>query len=204
MPGPVLAPSISPILTESIPCERLIELVAQGDTSAFDLLYRSQMPAVTAVATRLLRDNAQGKEVAHEVMLNMWQKAGQFNASLGSGRAWILQLTRSRAIDRIRSCEHSRARDLEYSRGLGRTDSRDTFDLVMARSDASGVQSALLQLTVVQREALVLAYFSQLSYPQIAAQLQVPLPTVKTRIRDGLIRLRKVLSVADQEGPLAA
>lgn len=162
------------------------------------------MPSVIALATRLLRDGAQGEEVAHEVMLNMWQRAGQFNRSLGSGRSWILQLTRSRSIDRIRSSEHARVRDLQYGRDLSRLTERDTFDLVMARSDASGVQSALLQLSAVQREALVLAYYSRLTYPQIAAQLRVPLPTVKTRIRDGLIRLRKVLGHAEPSDPLAA
>ena len=74
----------------------------------------------------------------------------------------------------------------------------------MARFDAATLQAALLQLTNVQRESIVLAYFSPFSYPEIADRLQVPLPTVKTRIRDGLIKLRKVLAVADQLDPLAA
>lgn len=195
--SPPIRPSAAPL-----GCELLLAGIAAGDKDAFDDLYRGQITSVLALTTRLLRDRHQGEEVAHEVMLSIWQRAGQFDPALGSGRSWILQLARSRAIDRIRSSEHSRARDLQYTRDAPRGTIRDPFDLVVARTDAATLRIALLQLSAVQRESLVLAFFSRYSYPEIAERLQVPLPTVKTRIRDGLIRLRTLL--AEQVDPLAA
>jgi RNA polymerase sigma-70 factor (ECF subfamily) len=138
-------------------------------------------------------------------MVGIWQTAGTFNPALGSGRAWILRLARSRSIDRIRSVQRARDRDHAYAIERGRDDlAVDAVAVVGARADAVSLQAAMLELTAPQRQALVLAFFSAESYPQIADRLQVPLGTLKSRIRDALIKLRVIMDIADRDGKLAA
>ncbi len=186
-------------------CEELLQHVTNGDAVAFDVLYRKEIGAVRGLAYSLLRDRFQTDEVAQEVMLQVWQRAGQFDASLGSGHSWILRLARSRTIDRIRMCNHTRLRDQTYA-DLNRPGFLDdVMNSVISRLDIGRVRSALLELSAIQREALVLAFFCHLSYPQIAAHLDLPLGTLKTRIRDGLIKLRGILGDGpDDRLPAAA
>jgi len=181
-------------------CDELLVLIAAGQVAAFEALYRREMPSVRALSYRLLRNRHQADEVAQEVLLHIWQRAGQFDPALGGGRAWILRMTRCRAIDRIRLCENARVRDQTYiDLNLAlRTDS--VTDTVLCHLDTGRVQLALLEVSVIQREALVLAFFSRLAYPQIAAHLGIPLPTFKTRIRDALLKLRAVLDADGDHG----
>lgn len=192
MPGSAAVPIVR--TNETLICDQLLVRIARGDSSAFEVLYGQQMPAVRQLAGHLLRDSFQADEVAQEVMLAIWQRAGQFDPSRGTGPAWIMRMTRSKAIDRIRMAERSRARDRTYA---GQTASAgldaDVVDLALARLDSARTQLALLSISPIQREALVLAYFSRLTYPQIAAALDLPLGTLKTRIRDGLIKMRGIL-----------
>ena len=179
---------------------QLLVLIAHRDVDAFDELYERANPMVHGVIGRLVRDRFQAEEVAQEVMLQIWQNADTFNPRLGNGRAWILQLARSRAIDRIRMCERDRSRDHHY-----RTQQEwaqvgvDVAGSVLRGVDAAVIHQALLGLTAPQREVLVLAFFGNLSYPQIADTLDAPLGTVKTRIRDGLKRLRTALDATDTD-----
>lgn len=184
-------------------CEELLQATAAGDARAFDALYRREFRAVQGLAFGLLRDSFQAEEVAQEVMLAIWQRAAQFDASLGPGHAWIMRMTRSKAIDRIRTCEHDRIRDDQFSRQT-RDAPPAVTDTVFARHEAGRVQGAMLQLSTQQREALTLAFFSHLSYPQIATHLDLPLGTVKTRIRDGLNKLRRTMCQPNPESILDA
>ena len=168
------------------------------------MLYGQEIGAVRGLAFRLLRDRGHAEEVAQEVMVGIWQTADTFDPALGSGRAWILRLTRSRSIDRIRSVQRARDRDLAYAIERGPDVAADAVALVGARADAVALQTAMLELTAPQRQALVLAFFSAESYPQIAQRLQVPLGTLKSRIRDALIKLRTIMEVTGRNGDLAA
>ena len=189
--------SESPTATDIVggaSCDVLLGLIAAGDRVAFDVLYAREISVVRGVAAQLLRDPFQAQEVAQDVMLEIWLKAGSFNATLGSGRSWIMRMTRCRAIDRIRSSQRTRDRDHAHHQDATRGERCvDVAAVVSAELDTQLVQTALLMLPALHREALVLAFYSPRSYPQIAAHLGVPLATLKTRIRDGLIKLRRTL-----------
>lgn len=129
-----------------------------------------------------------------KVMVSIWQCAARFNPLLGSANAWILQITRHQAIDRIRTAESFRRQDNSCSEPNRVFGADDVADAAVARCDSGPLDLALLQLTAVQRQALGLAFFSRLTYPQIAASLNVPLGTFKSRVRDSLLKLRAILS----------
>lgn len=197
MPPSAFRPSIHVPTGDPPSCEELLTLITHGDRIAFETLYRREMPAVRRLALGLLRDSHQAEEVAQEVMLMVWQQAARFDVSLGSGRSWILRMTRSRAIDRVRMCESDRIRDHGYNALDGDRSVQDVAEFVSCRIEADRVRHALLQVSTQQRESLVLAFFSPLSYSEIAAHLQIPLSTFKTRMRDGLIKLRRILDDAE-------
>ncbi|MET3807802.1 RNA polymerase sigma-70 factor (ECF subfamily) [Nakamurella sp. UYEF19] len=169
-------------------------LVTEGDLQAFDQLYRAEFPSVRALVFRMLRDFHQAEEVAQEVFLEVWRLASRFDPSRGSGHSWIMRMARLRAIDRVRRCEAARQRDQAHSDCSQVRDFDVVEETALLRAEGSRVQTALLDLTAVQREALVLGFFSTMSYPEIAVFLGVPLGTLKTRIRDALIKLRAVLA----------
>ena len=188
-------------------CESLIKLVAAGHAPSFEALYLQQIVGVRRLAASIVRDVSQADEVAQEVMVEIWQQAGAFDPDRGTGWAWITRITRCRAIDRIRSVQRSRDREQSYFLEAGGLVVDDVVKVVWAGLDASMIRRALLQLSVQQREALVLAFYSASSYPQIADQLEIPLGTLKSRIRDGLIKLRRILHTEGFlmiENPVAA
>lgn len=182
-------------------CDELLALVARGDKPAFDEMYRNEITAVQGLAFRLLRNKSHADEVAQEVMLHIWQNANQFDAARGRGRTWILQVTRGRSIDRIRSAQRTRVRDQKFHDliAAGGVDVHDIEREVLDKLDSGRVAAALLQLSAVQREAVVLGYLSSSAYKDVAAELQVPVQTLKTRIRDGLIKLRLLLAEPQEQ-----
>jgi len=194
LPSSPIEPTSRSSRTLAASCEELLAHVSQDDVVAFDALYRKEIGAVRGLAFSLLRDRFQADEVAQEVMLQIWQRAGQFDESLGSGHSWILRITRSRAIDRIRMCENVRVRDQIYADLDRPFVLDDVSNTVISRLETDRVRLALLEVSVIQREALMLAFFSCLAYPQIAERLDVPLGTLKSRIRDGLAKLRRILT----------
>ena len=153
--------------------EVLLARVATGDVAAFDHLYGQLQRQVYGVAVRLLIDRHQAQEVAQEAWLQIWQQAARFDPRRGSATAWIMRIAHARAVDRIRSANGSRLRDTAYAASNH-----------LIASDVV-VESALLSID--------LAYFGGLSLPAISEQLALPLGTVKTRIRDGLLRLRTLM-----------
>ena len=175
--------------------EDLLALVATGDKAAFTRLYDATAPRLFGLARRLLIDSAQAEEVTQEVYLEIWQSATRYEAARGSAMAWMLTLAHRRAVDRIRSAQSSRNRDTRIGiRDLDR-EYDNVAETVEVRIESERVKRALEKLTELQRQAVTLAYFKGLSHSEVAAMLHIPVGTVKTRLRDGMIRLRDEMGV---------
>jgi RNA polymerase sigma-70 factor (ECF subfamily) len=175
--------------------EQLLALVASGDRAAFAALYDGTVSRVFGLVRRLLVDPAQAEEVTQEVYLEIWQIATRYEPTRGSAITWMLTLAHRRAVDRVRSAQASRDRDTR----IGIRDFAPEYDSVAEAAEvqieSERVKRALDKLTELQRQAVTLAYFRGLSHSEVANLLRVPVGTVKTRLRDGLIRLRDELGV---------
>jgi RNA polymerase sigma-70 factor, ECF subfamily len=173
----------------------LLGLVARGDESAFEAAYEQMARPVYGLVRKVVRDPAQTEEVAQEVLLEVWRTASRFDASRGSAMAWVVTIAHRRAIDRIRATTAQVQREQRV--GAFREAPPDSVaDTVASRLDAERVRRCLGSLTSLQRESVTLAYYGGYTYPQVAALLGTALGTIKTRIRDGLIRMRDCLGVS--------
>lgn len=173
----------------------LLARSSRGDETAFAQLYDLTSARVYGLARRVVRDPAQAEEVAQEAYLEIWRQSARYDASRGSALAWMLTIVHRRAVDRVRSAESAQDRDRRYA-AVGEGPAYDVVsEAVAARLDSVRVRRALESLTEVQREALTLAYFGGYTHREVSDLLGVPLGTVKTRMRDGLIRLRDTLGV---------
>ena len=171
-----------------------LALVARGDNRAFELVYGKLAGPVYGLVRQVLRDPAQSEEIAQEVLLEIWRTASRFDPAKGSPAAWALTIAHRRAVDRVRSENSSLRREERAAADLaGKYD--DVAEVVAATLDGQRVRRCLDGLTELQRESITLAYYGGYSYPQVAQLLGVALGTVKTRIRDGLIRMRDCLEV---------
>ena len=175
--------------------EQLLAQVATGDRAAFAELYDGTVNRVFGLVRRLLVDSAQAEEVTQEVYLEIWQTATRYEPTRGSAITWMLTLAHRRAVDRIRSAQSSRNRDTR----VGIRDFAAEYDSVAEAAEilieSERVKRALEKLTELQRQVVTLAYFKGYSHSEVATLLRVPVGTVKTRLRDGLIRLRDELGV---------
>ena len=174
----------------------LIARVAEGDQSAFSQLYDLVAPRVLGLIKRLLRDHAQSEEVTQEVFLEIWQTAPRFDSHKGAVASWILTMAHRRAVDRIRASQASRNRDTKI--GIRDFDSQydNVAETVEIRIEHEKVEKAMTRLTERQRQAVTLAYYGGYSHSEVATMLELPVSTVKTRLRDGMMRLRDELGVA--------
>ncbi len=168
--------------------------VAAGDRDAFGEVYDAVAPKVLAVTRAVLRNPSMAEEVTQEVMLEVWRQATRYDPAAGSVAAWATTIGHRRAVDRVRSVRAREDREDRVVAGEGRVDYDDVSEQVLQHEDESRVRSALKGLTEVQREAVVMAYWGGRTSTEISAQLGVPVPTVKTRLRDGLQRLRADLA----------
>lgn len=171
----------------------LVEL-GRGEVECFDHLYAGMAEHVLAVARGVLGDYGQAEEVAQEVLLEVWRKASSYDPELAGARGWITMIARRRAVDRLRRAVTTA---LTQQRVEGRAAAADrdyVLEQVEHNHDVQAVRAALDGLTVIQREAIVLAYYGGHTYADVASLLGVPAGTVKTRIRDGLTRLRNDLT----------
>ena len=175
--------------------DRLLGEVSRGDTGAFETLYDRVAGSVYGVIRRVLRDPAQSEEVAQEVMVEVWRTAARFDRSRGSASAWIHTMAHRRAIDRVRATQAAHDRDER----IARRDQEAPYDVVVdqveARLEQEQVRRCLDDLTDLQRQSVTLAYYGGYTYREVAEVLDTPLGTVKTRLRDGLIRMRDCLGV---------
>jgi RNA polymerase sigma-70 factor, ECF subfamily len=170
----------------------LLALVARGDQHAFAAIYDQSAAQVFGLVRRVIRDPAQSEEVTQEVMLEVWRSASRFDPHRGSAMAWLMTLAHRRAVDRIRSGQAAAEREVRAAAATG-----PGYDMVAeeveTRLDAQRVRRCLESLTDLQRESVTLAYYGGYTYREVASLLGVATGTVKTRMRDGLIRLRDCL-----------
>ncbi|NEB10347.1 sigma-70 family RNA polymerase sigma factor [Streptomyces coelicoflavus] len=171
----------------------LLTRTAAGDEQAFAGVYDALAPQVMGLAFRVLRDQAQAEEVTQDVMVEVWRAADRFRPERGTARNWVLTLAHRRAVDRVRSVVAGRARELR----TGARDRDRPFDSVAEeveqREEHRAVFRCLAQLAGHLRVPLVLAYYEGLTYAEVADALAAPAGTVKSRMRQGLRRLRECL-----------
>lgn len=169
---------------------------ARGDTEAFARFYDATSARAYGLALRVVRDPAQAEEVAQEVYLDVWRQSGRYDADRGSAIGWLLTIVHRKAVDRVRSAEAATRRDTTYHRQNDPVAHDATAEAVEASLEAHRVRSAMQELTAIQRQALELAYFGGYTHTEVATMLDLPVGTAKTRIRDGLIRMRDAMGVA--------
>lgn len=167
----------------------------RGDQEAFARVYDLISAKVYGLVVRVLRDPAQSEEVVQECFLEIWRNAGRYDPARGSASAWILTIAHRRAVDRVRASEADTRRDRDYGSATHQIHHDVTAETAEARIEAKRVHSALETLTPTQREAIELAYLGGYTHSEVALMLDLPLGTAKTRIRDGLIRLRDTMGV---------
>jgi RNA polymerase sigma-70 factor (ECF subfamily) len=182
-------PSVKPDL------QHLLHEVALGDQEAFAAVYDAVAGSVLGVARAVLRDQAQSEEVAQEVLVEVWRTAPRYRPELGTAINWILTLAHRRAVDRVRSVEAAAARDTKAALLEHQPAYDEVSEQVETRLEQEQVRRCLGNLTELQRQSVTLAYYRGLTYREVAEALALPLGTVKTRLRDGLIRLRDCLGV---------
>jgi len=176
---------------------RALEGMARGEHGALAELYDRHGRLVYSLALRVLRDQGDAEDVVQEVFSQAWRQASRYESTRGQVVAWLMNLARSRAIDRLRSRRarpETGANDVEADRIL---DHAPPIDEQLALSDqAERIRAAVEQLSLLQRVAIELAFYEGLTHVEIADRLELPLGTVKTRIRQGLLRLRERLAGA--------
>lgn len=183
--------SVGPHLAE------LLKRSSRGDESAFAEWYDATAARAFGLAVRVLRDRAQAEEVTQESYLDCWRQAARFDPTRGSAIAWLLTIVHRKAVDRVRSAEAAGRRDAAYGHRQHSVPHDETAERATASLEATRVRTALAGLTDKQREAVELAFLGGYTHTEVATMLALPVGTAKTRIRDGLIRLRDALGVGE-------
>ncbi len=189
--------AVSPVSGGSEP-ELLAELMgrsARGQDEAFAELYDRTSSRVYGLVLRVVRSPDHAAEVTQEVFVEVWQQAARFDVARGSVLAWMITMAHRRAVDRVRSVTRSSSRDEQWAAHAHEQGHDAAWEAVEHRLDVERVRRGLGSLTEIQREAVGLAFFGGYTHTEVAGLLQLPLGTVKTRIRDGLIGLRDALGV---------
>ncbi|AHH15827.1 RNA polymerase sigma factor SigK [Nocardia nova SH22a] len=180
---------------ESIELAALLERCGKSDQQAFAELYDRTSARVFGLVLRILHDSGYAEETTQEVYLQIWRTAGNFDATKGSAITWLMTLAHRRAVDRVRAEQAHAQREVTYGASTLGNEFDEVTEEVGRRLDQQAVRDSLATLTDTQREAISLAYFGGRTYAEVATYLGVGLPTVKSRIRDGLTRLKKNLGV---------
>ncbi|MFD4610754.1 MULTISPECIES: sigma-70 family RNA polymerase sigma factor [unclassified Streptomyces] len=176
--------------------DELLVLVAGGDHKAFEELYGLVSGPIYGLVRRVVRDPAQSEEVAQEVLLELWRSAPRFDPGRGSALSWVLTLAHRRAVDRVRSARAAGEREQREAARAASPAFDHVAEEVEAGLEREWVRRCLDRLTARQRQSVTLAYYDGYTYREVAERLSLPLGTVKTRMRDGLIRLRECLGCA--------
>jgi RNA polymerase sigma-70 factor, ECF subfamily len=175
--------------------DELLGRVARGDHAAFEVVYDRLAGPVFGLIRTVLRDPAQSEEVAQEVMLEVWRGADRFDRARGSAMTWAMTIAHRRAVDRVRAAAAQAHRDQESAARLSLT-TDEVAEQAVASIERERVRRCLDVLTDIQRESVLLAYYGGYTYPDVARLLNVAVATIKTRIRDGLMRIRDCMGVA--------
>lgn len=177
----------------------MIAAVAEGDRDALAALYDRWAPVLLALARRILRQEREAEDLAHDVFLEVWHHAGDYDPARGTVRAWLVTRLRSRALDRVKSPALARVISLRREDAEGTTAAatgmRDPAADPSFAPDCTRVRVALMRLEPAQRQVLELRYFEGLSSSEIAKRARLPLGTVKSRVAGALARLRAVFAV---------
>ncbi len=174
--------------------EALVSRVARGDAQAFEALYDALSAPVYGLARRVVRDPTRAEDVTQEVFLEVWRKAAGFDKDLGRAKTWVMTIAHRRAVDAVRRNEAAKRSDQQAAPEHVVHD--EPGEAVIAAEEHGAVRDCLETLTDLQLESVRLAYFNGYTYNEVATLLEKPLPTIKTRMRDGLIRLRDCLEGA--------
>lgn len=177
----------------------LIGHVADGDGRAFAELYDAAAPRVYGLARRVLIDSDLSEDVVQETYLTVWRTADTYAPRQGSAMSWLLMIAHRRAVDAVRREQARTNREDRYETTAAPADGEPVDDAVIGRDEAGRVRNCLDTLTSAQRETIELAYYGGLTYRGVGERLRVGLPAIKSRMRDGLIRLKKCLGV-DRNG----
>ncbi|MDP3969274.1 MAG: ECF RNA polymerase sigma factor SigK [Nocardioides sp.] len=188
-PGLRLVPSDGPGDVDG-----LLVRVSRGDRAAFEELYDTLSSSVYGLARRVVRDPTRAEDVTQEVFLEVWRKASRFDAGRGKAKTWVMTIAHRRAVDAVRRSESQRRQDHHGAPDDVSFD--EPGDRVIRAEEHGAVRECLETLTDLQLESVRLAYFNGYTYGEVATLLDRPLPTIKTRMRDGLIRLRDCLEGA--------
>jgi RNA polymerase sigma-70 factor, ECF subfamily len=191
------APPVPTADVASTPDLELIDRIKRGDSSALDALYARYASPVYSLVWKILQNSEEAEDVALDVFWQVWRQADRYDPTRGAPPAWIFTVARSRAIDRLRARHRREDRTISFddpATNLDPMDEEAAPDLVASfRQTRDAVREAIKTLSAVQREAIELAFFKGLTHVEIASRLHQPLGTIKTRIRQGLIKLRKSL-----------
>jgi RNA polymerase sigma-70 factor (ECF subfamily) len=176
--------------------DELMALVGRGNEAAFERLYDELAPLIYGIVHKVVRDASMSDEVTQEIFVEIWRVAPCFDADRGNVRSWSATIAHRRAVDRVRSEEARRRREArDHEQSVVDVTTDPVAAVVDDRFDRAEVRGALDELTETQREAITLAYFGGKTYREVAELLDIPEGTAKTRIRDGLIRLRDKMGV---------
>ena len=182
-------------IAESRELAVILANVAGGDQSAFAEFYDRTSSRVYGMVLRVLRDPGFSEEAVQEVYLQAWKSADSFDPAKGSALSWLLTLAHRRAVDRVRSEQSSSDRQALYDTTNATPEFDVVSDEVTRRDEHRAVTDCLETLTDTQRQSVTLAYYGGRTYREVAEDLGVAIPTIKSRIRDGLLRLRGCLGV---------
>jgi RNA polymerase sigma-70 factor, ECF subfamily len=175
--------------------EALLDQAARGESTAIGTLYDRYQGLMYGLANRITRDPALAQDVVQDAFVGIWRNAARYSSSRASARTWILSITHHRAVDAVRRRRPtSEIPDPDIAPAAALV-LPDIWPEVAERLDAAAVRTALDELSPVQREAIELAYFSGLTQQEIAEKTTTPLGTVKSRVRLGLLQLRRSLEI---------
>jgi len=174
---------------------KLLKACSLGEEAAFAKLYDATAARLFGLVLRTVRDRAQAEEVTQDAYLDIWRNSSRFDPDRGSAMSWLMTIGHRKAVDRVRSAEAARLRDTAYEAREQAAPFDQTIEDAHRNLDGQRVRRALDTLTETQRGALELAYFGGYTHREVAAMMNLPLGTAKTRIRDGLIRLRDTLGL---------
>ena len=174
---------------------RLVQSVTAGDQSALHALYERAHRPVFTLIVRITANRETAEELTLDVFHDVWRRASGYDPVDGTVLGWIMNQARSRAIDRLRFDQRKKRVDPHAGDPLQPVEAADSEDLLSFKQQGQAVRNALVVLTPDERQAIETAFFSELTYAEVAVRLGQPLGTVKTRIRSGLQKLRQALAM---------